>query len=231
MVGYVSIDEMYSFVGCLQDNTTADDRLRGDQYSFLGIEQISKLILHWHVGKRNKENAVEFLRGLKTKTIGRFQITSDAFAPYTGHIGGVWKVFRESVDYGVETKCFGAVQRSVKHRLSRRENPVRCLWVKRVPMIGQPERDMMTTNHSERCNLSLRLFNRRFTRRTLGYSKKLRNHKFAVALQVAYFNFCRPHSALHQKATQTTPAKSQTPAMAQGITNRVWRVEELLGAF
>jgi len=90
---------------------------------------------------------------------------------------------------------------------------------------------MMTTNHSERCNLSLRLFNRRFTQKTLGYSKTLRNHKFSVALQVAYFNFCRQHSALKIKATDTSPAKEQTPAMAQGITNRVWRVEELLGGF
>jgi hypothetical protein len=69
---------------------------------------------------------------------------------------------------------------------------------------------MMTTNHSERCNLSLRLFNRRSTRKTLGYSKTLRNHKLAVALQVAHFNFCRPHSALKIEATETTPATANT---------------------
>jgi hypothetical protein len=48
---------------------------------------------------------------------------------------------------------------------------------------------------------------------------------------VAYFDFCRVHSALKIQATDTTPAKEQTPAMAQDITNRVWRVEELLGGF
>jgi hypothetical protein len=77
--------------------------------------------------------------------------------------------------------------------------------------------------------LSLRLFNRSHTRTTLGFSKTLRNHKLAVALQVAHFNFCRPHSALKIAATDTTPAQEQTPAMAQGIANRVWRVGELLG--
>jgi hypothetical protein len=51
------------------------------------------------------------------------------------------------------------------------------------------------------------------------------------ALQIAYFNFCRPHSALKIKATETTPAKEQTPAMAQGITNHIWTVEQLLGGF
>jgi hypothetical protein len=75
------------------------------------------------------------------------------------------------------------------------------------------------------------MFNRRFTRKTLGYSKKLRNHKLAVALQVAHFNLCRTYSALKIKATETEPAKEQTPAMAQGITNRVRRIEELLGGF
>jgi hypothetical protein len=87
---------------------------------------------------------------------------------------------------------------------------------------------MMTTNHSERCNLSLRLFNRRFVRKTIGYSKTLRNHKLAIALQIAYFNFCRPHSSLRIKATDTEPAIVRTPAMASGLADRVWTVKDLL---
>jgi hypothetical protein len=173
---------------------------------------------------------MEFLRGLKPKTTGRFQLTSDGFVPYVGHYGGVWKVFRESIDYGYEIKAFGTENARLYH-IPRRLNPVKCLWVKRLTMIGDPDRSMMTTNHSERCHLSMRLFNRRFTRKTLGFSKTLRNHKLALALQVAYFNFCRPHSALKIPATNTNPTQEQTPAMAQGITNRIWRVEELLGAF
>ena len=76
---------------------------------------------------------------------------------------------------------------------------------------------MVTMSHAERANLSVRLFNRRFTRLTLGYSKKLENHCHAVALFVAHFNFCRVHSA-----------HKQTPAMAAGLTDRVWTVQELL---
>jgi hypothetical protein len=63
----------------------------------------------------------------------------------------------------------------------------------------------------------VRLFNRRFTQKTLRYSKKLANLKHAVALLVAHFNFCRVHSAHHM-----------TPAMAAGLTDDVWTVEELL---
>jgi hypothetical protein len=50
------------------------------------------------------------------------------------------------------------------------------------------------------------------------YSKKLADHKHAVALMVAHFNFCRKHSA-----------HGMTPAMAAGLTDHVWTVQELLG--
>jgi hypothetical protein len=55
--------------------------------------------------------------------------------------------------------------------------------------------DNATTAHAERTNLSVRLFNRRFTRCTLGYSKKLENLKHAFALFAWHFNFCRKHGA------------------------------------
>jgi len=91
--------------------------------------------------------------------------------------------------------------------------------LKCTPPIGRPSRRYITVNHAERNNLSVRLFNRRFTRKTLGFSKKLQNHKHSVALQAAHFNFCRKHSA-----------HGQTPAMAAGLTDHVWAVEELLTA-
>lgn len=68
----------------------------------------------------------------------------------------------------------------------------------------------------ERTNLSIRLFNRRLTRLTLGYSKKLENFKYAMALFIAHFNFCRVHGSL-----------KQTPAMASELTNHVWTIDEL----
>lgn len=228
---FVSVDEAFAFVGCLQQNTTANDPLRGDQYVFLGAEQTTKLIICWCIGKRDRENARQIMRELRAKTTGRFQLTSDGFNAYAGWSGSVRKAFGGQVDYGIEVKRFSSDSFGVTRRKPRRFHPVKCISCLRQTVIGKPLRSMMTTNHSERLNLSLRLFNRRFTRKTLGYSKTLRNHKLAVALQIAYFNFCRPHSALYQKATETTPAQQQTPAMAQGITNRIWTVHELLGGF
>jgi hypothetical protein len=66
--------------------------------------------------------------------------------------------------------------------------------------------------------LEVKNLNSRFTRKTLGCSKCLRNHRFAVALQVKHFNFCREHSA-----------HNQTPAMEAVITDHVWTLEKIVG--
>jgi len=54
---------------------------------------------------------------------------------------------------------------------------------------------------------------------TLGYSKKLENLKHSLALLIAHFNFCRVHSK-----------HGQTPAMKAGLADRIWSIDELLGA-
>ena len=69
----------------------------------------------------------------------------------------------------------------------------------------------------ERQNLTIRMMCRRFTRLTNAFSKKLANLKAALALHFAYYNFCRVHKTLRV-----------TPAMAAGVTDRVWGLEELL---
>jgi hypothetical protein len=60
---------------------------------------------------------------------------------------------------------------------------------------------------------------RRFTRLTNGFSKKLDNHVAAVALYVAHYNLCRVHEAL-----RTTPAK------ALGVADRAWSIGQLVDA-
>lgn len=69
----------------------------------------------------------------------------------------------------------------------------------------------------ERENLSMRMGVRRFTRKVNGFSKKLRNHEAAVSLYVAHYNFCRVHQTLRT-----------TPAVASGVTERVWSIGELI---
>jgi len=61
---------------------------------------------------------------------------------------------------------------------------------------GNPRRDRICTSHVERANLSVRTFNRRFTRLCLGWSRKLENHRHAVAIFLAAHNFVKRHSTL-----------------------------------
>jgi hypothetical protein len=60
---------------------------------------------------------------------------------------------------------------------------------------------------------------RRFTRLTNGFSKKVENHRAAVALHFAHYNLVRLHSTLRV-----------TPAMAAGVTTRLWSLTELVDA-
>jgi hypothetical protein len=68
----------------------------------------------------------------------------------------------------------------------------------------------------ERQNLTIRMQLRRFTRLTNAFSKKLENLKCALALHFFYYNFMRIHQTL-----------KVTPAMESGITNHIWKWDEL----
>jgi hypothetical protein len=86
----------------------------------------------------------------------------------------------------------------------------------RRPVFGNVDPDSICTSHVERCNLTIRTFMRRFTRLSLGFSKKFENLAAAVAMHVAYYNFCRRHNTLRM-----------TPAMAANVTGTLWSVEDL----
>ncbi|HLX96202.1 MAG TPA: hypothetical protein VKU37_10710 [Verrucomicrobiae bacterium] len=209
---FVQTDEIHTFVGCKQRRTTLDDVARGDFFTFLSIDRDSKLIINWKTDKRDFEATEDFLRDLKSRMMGRFQLTTDAFKGYTRRTaGGIEEVFGDSVDYATEIKVYG-FERIAPYRFS----PI-VKEIKRKARLGNPDMKFATTCHCERMNLSVRQFTRRFTRSTLGYSKTLANLRYAVALFVAHFNYCRVHSA-HGK----------TPAQAAMLTKDAWTVERLI---
>lgn len=59
---------------------------------------------------------------------------------------------------------------------------------------------------------------RRFTRLTNAFSKKIENHAHSVALFAMYYNFVRIHKTLRT-----------TPAMAAGVTSRLWEIGDIVG--
>jgi IS1 family transposase len=210
---YVQADELVCFVKTKEQNTAPNDLEHGQFFTFLSVDMFSKLIINWKTDKRTREAATAFMFDLKARVPNRFQLSTDAWQVYRKQTGAVSQAFGNEIDYATEQKIFN----TRKPVGAAGFFPLCLTGIRKSRCIGNPYMKLITTSHCERTNLSVRLFTRRFTRCTLGYSKTLENLRHAVALFVAHFNFCRVHSAL-----------GMTPAQAAGLTDHVWTIEELL---
>jgi hypothetical protein len=95
-----------------------------------------------------------------------------------------------------------------------------CIGCKAQAITGNPDPEHVSTSYVERHNLSVRMMNRRYTRLTNAFSKKVDNHAAAVALGYFAYNFIRIHRSLRV-----------TPAMAADVTDRLWEVSDLVAAW
>lgn len=210
-VNSVQLDEVCARVRVTQRH--AEHENEGDQYAVTAMTKETKLILAYHVGKRNEESAFAIMEELNKKVWGRFQLTTDGFGAYRT---AVKHLLADRVDYATQIKTFGSELDRFGNEI--RYMPRRCIKVRTRRVYGTPYPKMITTSHIERQNLNYRTFNKRFNRATIGFSKKKLNLWFAVALYVVHHNFCRKHSALDGK----------TPAMAAKLTDHQWTIEEIL---
>jgi len=108
-------------------------------------------------------------------------------------------------------------------KIERHYSPAKCISAEPHIIQGNPDPAKISTSLEERQNLTMRMGMRRFTRLTNGFSKKIENLEHAVALHFMYYNFARPHKTLTPKALLGI-----TPAMAAGITNHIWTIEEIV---
>ncbi|HVG28591.1 MAG TPA: IS1 family transposase [Pyrinomonadaceae bacterium] len=217
----VQADEMWGFVGMKQktmrrkkaaDALNTDPRM-GDAYTFVAMERDTKLVLAWHLGKRQVRDTVEFTEKIYKATSGRFQLTTDGFAAYP-----------DAVTYSLGTRVdFAQLVKVYKQPEGgggeRRYSPAEVIKAIPTPIFGNPDPERICTSHIERQNLTMRMMMRRLTRLTNAFSKKWENLRAALALHFAYYNFCRIHKTLRC-----------TPAMAAGITKTVWELQDLLTA-
>lgn len=93
--------------------------------------------------------------------------------------------------------------------------------VKRFWMLSQTRKGEDTghsTAYVERHNLTIRMGNRRYTRKTNAYSKMLSRHVTMMDLWAVHYNFCRTHSTL-----------GTTPAVATGLTDEPHDCEWIVG--
>lgn len=211
----VQADELWTFIGAKQ-GTVARRKIAnpdaGDAYCYIGIERHSKLILAWHLGKRNSWDAHDFVEKLSTATAGSFQLSTDGF---NGYPNAVEYALGGRVDYAQVVKDFG----NVGGEEGRRYAPPRLLGQEKIVVSGSPDEDRICTSHVERTNWTLRGHLRRFTRLSNGFSRKKENLRAALALYFAYYNFVRMHKTIRM-----------TPAMAAGIARKPWSMTDLLAA-
>jgi len=208
----VQCDEIWAFCGKKQKN------VRGPELDVLGIGDVwtwtaicadTKLMVTYAVGKRDVTYAAPFIMDLASRLANRIQLSTDGHHAY---VRAVEAGFAGDVDYGMLKKVYGAAPQSDQRRYS----PAEFVSAQKRVMVGNPDEAKISTSYVERQNLTMRMGMRRFTRLTNGFSKKVENLEHAVSLHFMHYNFARIHKTLRV-----------TPAMAAGVSDHVWSLEEI----
>jgi IS1 family transposase len=209
----IECDEIWSFVG-MKAKTVPEERRGepgiGDAWTWTALDPDTKLMCSWLVGERSPEDAEAFMADLAGRLANRIQITTDGLPAYVSAIAAA---FGSNVDYAMLMKEYGA-DPSEDRRFSP---PVVLSETVRI-IEGSPDQSKISTSYVERSNLTMRMGMRRMTRLTNGFSKKIENLSAAVAINFMYYNFGRAHQTL---------GRGITPAMAAGLSDHQWTVEEI----
>jgi IS1 family transposase len=210
----LQVDEIWGFCYSKQKNVPAAKVGQfgyGDVWAFTAVDADTKLIPTFLVGTRDGGTATEFMQDLAGRLVNRVQLTTDGHKMY---LSAVEEGFHGEVDFAQLVKMYGAAPEGPEVRYS----PAQCIGCERIGVTGNPDPAHVSTSFVERHNLTLRMGMRRYTRLTNAHSKKLRNHTAALGLFLCFYNFCRIHRTIRC-----------TPAMAAGVSSRVWFVEDLVG--
>ncbi|MGO8836934.1 MAG: IS1 family transposase [Limisphaerales bacterium] len=210
----IEVDEIWGFIGAKQRNARRAGAY-GDVWTFIALDADTKLIPSFIVGKRDAYHAKAFMSDLASRIKNRVQISSDALHAYED---AVERGFGENADYGQIVKTFSVTPLgNAAAPAAIRYSPAEVVKTEKTVVSGMPDVRRITTSHVEKQNHTLRMHCRRLTRLTNAFSKKFENFQAAVALNFAYYNFCKTHNALRM-----------TPAMAAGIESTHWTVEDLV---
>ena len=182
----------------------------GDVWTFTAIDADTKLMPSFLVGSRDTGCATEFMQDLASRLVNRVQLTTDGHKMY---LQAVEDAFSGGIDFAQLVKIYGVTPSGPETRYS----PAECIGAEKHAVTGCPDPKHVSTSYVERANLTIRMSLRRFTRLTNAFSKKLENHTAALGLFHAHYNLCRIHKSLRV-----------TPAMAAGVTTRVWEIADLV---
>lgn len=212
----IQCDEIWSFIYAKQkkrsDCQGAAPEHTDDTWTWTALDSESKLIVSYMVGGRDREYAIGFMDDLRARLANRVQLTTDGHKAYLEAVEGA---FGGDVDYAQLIKLYSEPTGQKRHE--RKYSPSECTGTKKRTVEGNPGKALISTSHVERQNLTMRMHMRRFTRLTNGFSKKVEDHAYAVALHFMYYNFVKVHQTL-----------KVTPAMEAGLTDRLWDIADLV---
>ncbi len=212
-------DELWSFVGKKNKRATEADKRegRGDAWIWTAIDAQLKIIPCWHVGSRDADAAFTFMEDLVSRLANRVQLTTDGLKVYAKAVEDAfgWN----GVDYAMLVKLYGETPEA-----QRRYSPAQVIGIQKDWVMGRPDPDKVSTSFVESHNLTMRMRNRRLTRLTNAYSKKLENHMHSLSLYFMAYNFVHVHHTL----TKERGGVHTTPAIAAGVSDHVWKVDEIV---
>lgn len=170
----------------------------GDAYTWVAFCPKTKLVVSWLVGSRETSSATPFLWDVRVRTPKLVEISTDGHVAY---IEAIETVFGRDIDYGMVVK-------------DHRQNVPADKFMKKIVVSGDPTN--IGTSYVERHNGTIRNCLSRFVRDTYAFSKTVANHASAFSLYSMYYNF------VHCPRTMRI-----TPAMAAGISDKLWSVEDI----
>src|SRR5229473_2984800 len=209
----IQCDEIWAFCYAKDKNVPEDKRGifgYGDVWTWVAIDADTKLVPSFMIGTRGTQTAKAFMDDLASRLANRVQLTTDGHRVY---LNAVENAFGSNIDYAMLVKLYGNDAEA-----ETRYSPAECIGCREIGITGRPDPKHISTSYVERQNLTMRMSMRRFTRLTNAFSKKIENHAHAVALHYMHYNFVRIHRSLRI-----------TPAMAAGVTDHLWSMEDVAG--
>lgn len=209
----VQMDEVWSYVQVKESRVQPHHpEGSGEAYTFVALCALSRLVLSYHVGRRDQASMNTFMGDVRARLAVMPQMTSDGFAPYISAVGAE---FGPSAPFAQTVKNYAAKPR--RDEVHRYEPARGIKFITKKVVSGTPNMGDASTALVERNNLTTRHHVGRMRRLCLAFSKRLPNHRAAIALHFAWYNLCHVVKTIRV-----------TPAMAAGITDHIWDISELL---
>lgn len=251
------LDELWTFVYKKEEHLTPVDALLGiygDAWVWIAFSPLYKLVPAWVVGKRTLSDARKLVFRLKSATNTHIPFfTSDDLPHYADALLDVYGTLRTPKrrgsrgrfplprKYPPPKRCYAVV---IKERAHGHVVNVTTRIVygseRQVQAALRASASSRTINTAgvERNNLTIRQYSRRMGRKVNAFSKERDYLEYQLTLAFAYYHFVKPHHSLRRRLPQPQPTKGPrasykkwqpvTPAMAAGLTDHVWSMDELL---